>query len=644
MPCTSSTTRTSKPIPGEDAYGKFGGKAATYYARWTYKYEEAARRGAIAALIVHETEPAAYGWNTAIAPNGEGYDIVRADPAKEKLLLQSWLHRDAAVEILRGAGLDFEALKKSARSKAFQPIELRDATFAADFPLAHARIDSHNVLGKITGRRYPNESIMVGGHWDAYGSGEPDANGLRFRAGALDDAIGMAGAIEIARAFKQGPRPDRTIVFSAWTAEERGLLGSEYYADHPWLPLETTVANFTMDVLQPNGLARDIVLVGAGQNELDSLLAQKAAGQGRVVTPDAKPERGLAFRADHFPFAKRGVPTLLLMGIGGGHDLVNGGREAGDRWVAEFTAKCYHQACDRWSATWDLRGAAQDVTLVYQMAEPAREFARVAAVEPGQRVQGGAGFDRRATQVARLPARETARRLRRDRHLQLHSRHGLVGARHRRYPSRPWRCQSHTAPGQYSTRTAPTRVGRQPVPGGGNLLVVVVGFPQCRLALQPLLLPCSLAPTLLHVAASLLVSTDAVAAGANKRPEFDRIRVPFMVVMAAFSIVVAFDGWIVGVESFWTDYRPIQLWTVGLYVAGATLAGAHSVRNASSPDSCSSPTWPPVSSSATCPGHSVPEAVLANRWRALCPTQSLRVRDVRPLPANRRASGTRRSQ
>ena len=197
-------------VPGEDAYGKFGGKAATYYARWTYKYEEAARRGAVAALIVHETEPAAYGWITAIAPNGEGYDIVRADPAKEKLLLQSWLHRDAAVEILRGAGLDFEALKKSARSKAFQPVELRDATFAADFPLAHARIDSHNVIGKITGVRYPSESIMVGGHWDAYGSGEPDANGLRFRAGALDDAIGIAGAIEIARAFKQGPRPDRT--------------------------------------------------------------------------------------------------------------------------------------------------------------------------------------------------------------------------------------------------------------------------------------------------------------------------------------------------------------------------------------------------------------------------------------------------
>ena len=355
-------------VTGEDAYGKFGGKAATYYARWTYKYEEAARRGAIAALIVHETEPAAYGWKTAIAPNGEGYDIVRPDPAQEKLLLQSWLHRDAAVEIFRGAGLDFDTLKQSARSKSFRPVELKDATFAADFPLAHTRIDSHNVLGRITGQKHPRESIMIGAHWDAYGVGEPDASGLRFRSGALDDAIGVAGTLEIARAFKQGPRPDRTIVFSAWTAEERNLLGSEYYAANPLLPLETTVANLTMDVLQPNGLARDVVLIGAGQSELEALLAQRAAAQSRTITPDARPERGLAFRADHFPFAKRGVPALVLMGLGGGHDLVNGGRVAGDRWVAEFTDQCYHQACDRWSENWDLRGAAQDVTLVYEMA------------------------------------------------------------------------------------------------------------------------------------------------------------------------------------------------------------------------------------------------------------------------------------
>jgi Zn-dependent M28 family amino/carboxypeptidase len=353
---------------GDDAHGRFGGKAATYYARWTYKYEEAARRGAIAALIVHETEPAAYGWVTAIAANGEGYDIVRADPARDKLLLQSWIHRDAAVQLLRRCGLDLDELKVRARSRAFEPVTLRDASFSADFPLAHERIQSYNVIGKITGSRHPDESIMIGGHWDAYGIGPPEAEGRRIRPGALDDAIGIAGAIEIARAVKAGPRPERTLLFAAWTAEERGLLGSEYYADHPWLPLETTVANLTMDVLQPNGPARDVVLVGAGQNELEQLLAARAAAQGRVVTPDARPERGLAFRADHFPFARRGVPALLLMGIGGGHDLVQGGREAGDRWVSDFTARCYHQGCDRWSDDWDLRGAAQDVALVLEMA------------------------------------------------------------------------------------------------------------------------------------------------------------------------------------------------------------------------------------------------------------------------------------
>jgi Zn-dependent M28 family amino/carboxypeptidase len=353
---------------GDDAYGRFGGKAATYYARWTYKYEEAARRGAIAALIVHETEPASYGWATAIAPNGEGYDIVRDDPAREKLLLQAWIHRDAAASLLRRCGLELDALKTRARSRAFEPVTLRDAAFSADFALAHSRIVSHNVIGRIEGSRHPSESIMIGSHWDAYGIGPEDAQGQRLRPGALDDAIGVAATIEIARAFGSGPRPERTLVFAAWTAEERGLLGSEYYAAQPWLPLETTVANLTMDVLQPNGAARDVVLVGAGQNQLEALLAAKAADQDRVVTPDARPDRGLAFRADHFSFARRGVPALLLMGIGGGHDLVAGGREAGDRWVSDFTARCYHQACDRWSEDWDLRGAAQDAALVYQMA------------------------------------------------------------------------------------------------------------------------------------------------------------------------------------------------------------------------------------------------------------------------------------
>jgi len=362
--------------PGDDAYGRFGGKAATYYARWTYKYEEAIRRGAIAAFIVHETEPAAYGWNTAIAPNGEGYDIARADPAHDRLLLHAWMQRDTAVEILRKAGLDLDQLKKQARSRSFKPVILHGATFSADFPLAHQRIDSHNVLGKITGRTHPLESILVGAHWDAYGLGEPDKRGDRIRHGAADDAIGVAGVLEVARALQQLPRPERTVVFAAWTAEERGLLGSEYYAAQPVMPMATTVADFTMDVLQTAGPARDVVLVGAGQSDLDDLLRRTAARQSRTITPDARPERGLAFRADHFPLQKQGVPALLLMGMSGGHDLVNGGREAGDRWVSEYTANCYHQACDTWSESWDLRGAAQDVDLVYEMT---RELAHSTA-------------------------------------------------------------------------------------------------------------------------------------------------------------------------------------------------------------------------------------------------------------------------
>ena len=355
-------------LPAEAVNGKFDGRAATYYARWTYKFEEAVRRGAIGALIVHETPGAGYGWNTAIAPNGEGFDIVRADPTREKVLVQAWLHRDTAVAMFRKAGLDFEALKVQARGAGFRPVTLEGAVFAANYPVTHARIESRNVIAVLPGRKWPAETVMVAAHWDAYGIGDPDASGDRIRRGAADDALGIAGVLEVARAFAGGPRPERSLVFAAWTAEERGLLGSEHYAVHPVHPLETTVANLTIDVLQTAGPARDVVLVGAGQNELDSLLARAAAAQGRTITPDAKPERGLAFRADHFPVAKRGVPALLLMAIGGGADLVEGGREAGDRWVADFTAHCYHQPCDAWRADWDLRGATQDVALVYAMA------------------------------------------------------------------------------------------------------------------------------------------------------------------------------------------------------------------------------------------------------------------------------------
>lgn len=343
---------------------RFGGQAMTYYGRWVYKFEEAARRGAIAALIVHETAGAGYGWKTVQAPGGENYDIVRPADAVRPVLLQGWIQRERAAALLQQSGLEFESLKLEARTAAFRPRELK-GRLSADLSVEQKQVESRNVIGKIPGSRYPGETIMFSGHWDAYGLGTPDAQGRRVRPGANDDALGLAGIMEIARAFKTGPRPERTLVFAAWTAEERGLLGSEHYGVHPIYPMETMVANLTLDILQTAGLARDVILIGKGQSDLEDDLVRAAASQGRTVTPDAQPQRGLFYRADHFSLARRGVPVMLLMAIGGGADLIEGGRAAGDKWVSDYTANCYHQTCDAWSADWDLRGAAQDTALLY---------------------------------------------------------------------------------------------------------------------------------------------------------------------------------------------------------------------------------------------------------------------------------------
>ena len=299
------------------------------------------------------------------APQGEAFDVVRAPGAPKPLLLQGWLQRDAAVDLFRRAGLDFDALKVRARRADFRPVPMGAARLQASFPVTHERVESRNVLARLPGALRPSETVMYGAHWDAYGVGAPDAQGRTIRPGANDDGLGVAGVLEIARAFASRLRPDRSVVFAVWTAEERGLLGSETYAEHPVYPLAKTVANFTMGILETAGPSRDVVLVGAGQDSLEQDLARAAAAQGRTVTPDAHPERGLFYRADHFSLAKRGVPTLLLMAIGGGPDLVEGGRAAGDRWVSTYTAERYHKPGDAWSADWDLRGAAQDVDLLY---------------------------------------------------------------------------------------------------------------------------------------------------------------------------------------------------------------------------------------------------------------------------------------
>jgi Zn-dependent M28 family amino/carboxypeptidase len=271
-------------------------------------------------------------------------------------------------EMLKSAGRDIAAVKRQARTRAFRPIDLK-ATFSADAGVELNRLTSRNVIGKLTGSRYPDETVSYGGHWDAYGIGPADAQGRTIRPGAADDALGLAAMVEVARKFAAGPRPERTLLFAAFTAEERGLLGSEYYASHPLYPHETMVANLTFDTLQWAGAVKDVVLIGKGQSDLEDLLAEEAQRQGRYVTAENHPERGLFYRADHFSLAKRGVPVLLNMALAGAYDMSDGGREAGDRWLNSFTANCYHQACDSWSPNWNLAGAVQEAELFYAIGK-----------------------------------------------------------------------------------------------------------------------------------------------------------------------------------------------------------------------------------------------------------------------------------
>lgn len=352
---------------GEPVAGKFGDRRMTYYGRWAYKYEEATRRGAIAALIVHDTEGAGYGWSTVVAPGGGNSALVEDAEAPSALRLQGWLEGQAAAELFRSAGLDLAALRTQARRADFKPVQLKGVTLTADVPVTTEKTVSRNVLAKITGSEHPDETIMMAAHWDAFGMGPPDAQGRKVRPGANDDALGLAGVIELARVLKSEPRPKRTFVFGAWTAEERGLVGSQAYAARPLYPLSKMVANLTLDILQTAGPARDVLLVGAGQSNLEDDLARAAKAQDRTITPETLPERGLFYRADHFPLARKGVPVLLLMAISGAPDIREGGRAAGEKWLADYM-KCYHQTCDAWDPKWDLRGAAQDVELFHTIA------------------------------------------------------------------------------------------------------------------------------------------------------------------------------------------------------------------------------------------------------------------------------------
>ena len=348
----------------ESVWGRFGNKRMTYYGRWAYKYEEAARRGALAALVIHEDKAAGYGWNVASSGPGSQFALAESSGPTPPIL-QGWLHYDAASALFAAAGMDLVEQRRLARRDDFSAFELPQTSLSASLNVSMEKFESQNVLAKLPGHSQADEILMVSSHWDAYGQGEPDSLGRTVRPGANDDALGTAGVIELARVLKAGEPMARSVVFAAWTAEEAGLLGSAAYAAKPIYPLHSTVANFTLDILQTAGLAKDVILVGEGQSDLEEDLMRAAALQSRVVTPENLPENGLFFRADHFSLARQGVPVLLLMGIAGGADLIEGGRVAGDQWIADYTGNCYHQTCDSWSADWDLRGAVEDIELFH---------------------------------------------------------------------------------------------------------------------------------------------------------------------------------------------------------------------------------------------------------------------------------------
>ncbi|HYC50520.1 MAG TPA: M28 family peptidase [Gemmatimonadaceae bacterium] len=349
----------------ETGQGDFGGKAMTYYGRWTYKYEEAARQGLAGMLVVHETEPASYGWATVKNSNTNTmFDIVRDNPAEVHPPLEGWIQRDVAVQLLRAAGQDFDALKRQAQTREFQPVELRDVTFSADYAVRRQTIRSRNVIGRVAGSTHPTETILYGAHWDHLGVGAPDARGDSIYNGAVDNGTGIAALLELGRVFAAGPRPERSVVFAAWTAEEKGLLGSEYYAANPVYPLATTVAGFNIDALAPTGPTRDLLIVGYGQSELEDQIERLLQSEGRVIARDPHPEAGYFFRSDHFPMAKRGVPMLY---VDTGQDVLNGGVAAGEAADAAYRRDRYHQPADEYDATWNLKGIAQDVGVLYRM-------------------------------------------------------------------------------------------------------------------------------------------------------------------------------------------------------------------------------------------------------------------------------------
>ena len=346
----------------------FEGKRMTYYGRWTYKFEEAARQGAAGALIIHDTEGASYGWDVVKNSwSGAQFDLPASDDPDPRLPMQGWLTGDAARSLLADLGHDLDALYRAANTRGFKAIPLK-AQASVTLNSQISQKSSRNVIARLPGTTRPDEAIVYMAHWDHLGNhaheGEaPPAGGDLIYNGAIDNATGVAGILEIAEAFTaQNPKPERSVLFLAVTLEESGLLGSKYYVAHPSVPLAKTVAVINLDAMPVIGASRDMTVIGFGSSELEDLLAKVAKTQSRTLRAEATPEDGFYFRSDHFNFAKAGVPALYAKG---GEDLIDGGTAAGQAAQVDYRDKRYHKPGDEFDPAWKLDGVVQDLEALY---------------------------------------------------------------------------------------------------------------------------------------------------------------------------------------------------------------------------------------------------------------------------------------
>ncbi|WP_395680388.1 M28 family metallopeptidase [Dokdonella sp.] len=363
----------------------FKGRALTYYGRWTYKLEEAARKGAAACLIVHDTDAAGYPWSVVVNSWSGGQQSlpVEEDP-EPRVAAGGWITSDAARRLFAQAGVDFDALKQSADLRGFHSRPL-----AAKLSLAfHSRItrsSSDNVLGLLPGSTHPDEVVVYSAHWDHFGR-DPALPGHQIYNGAIDNGTGVAALLEIAEAFaRQQPPPQRSVLFLADTLEEASLLGSRYYVAHPAFPLARTIADINIDALPIMGPTHDIAVISWGQSDLDEWIRRAAADQGRNVVPDDAADKGFFFRSDQLNFARHGVPVLYARS---GLNLVNGGEEAGRRAYADYTEHRYHKPGDVYDPQWDFRGVVDDVNAFYAVGR------QLAADAPFPQWKTGADFHR----------------------------------------------------------------------------------------------------------------------------------------------------------------------------------------------------------------------------------------------------------